>query len=72
MTGCELAVALERKLSLKVIVAENNIHGSIPIHQERGYPGRIVGTAFVNTDLELIGKVNDCAVTRISTRAEVN
>lgn len=72
MTGSELAVALERKLSLKVIVSENNIYGSIRIHQERGYPGRIVGTSFVNPDLELIGKAYGCAVTRISTRAEVN
>ncbi len=72
MTGSELAVALERKLPLKVIVSENNIYGSIRIHQERGYPGRIVGTSFVNPDLELIGKAYGCAVTRISTRAEVN
>lgn len=72
MTGSELAVALERKLSLKIIVSENNIYGSIRIHQERGYPGRIVGTSFVNPDLELIGKAYGCAVTRISGRAEVD
>jgi acetolactate synthase-1/2/3 large subunit len=71
MTGSELAVALERKLPLKVIVSENNIYGSIRIHQEQGYPGRIVGTTFVNPDLELIGKAYGCAVTRISKRAEV-
>jgi acetolactate synthase I/II/III large subunit len=72
MTGGELAVALERKLSLKVIVSENNTYGSIRIHQEQGYPGRVIGTSFVNPDLELIGKAYGCAVTRISRRDEVD
>jgi acetolactate synthase-1/2/3 large subunit len=69
MTGSELAVALERQIAIKIIVSENGIYGSIRIQQERGYPGRSVGTGFVNPDLELIGKAYGAAVTRISTRA---
>jgi acetolactate synthase-1/2/3 large subunit len=71
MTGGELAVALERNLPLKIIVSENGIYGSIRIHQERLYPGRVVGTSFANPDLEMIGKAYGCAVTRISERAQL-
>lgn len=71
MTGSELAVALERNLALKVIVSENNVYGSIRIHQERDYPGRTVGTGFKNPKLDLIGEAYSCNVTRISTRTEL-
>jgi acetolactate synthase I/II/III large subunit len=72
MTGSELAVALERKLPIKVILSENKMYGSIRIHQEHRYPGRSVGTSFVNPDLDLIGRAYGCAVTRISTHADLN
>lgn len=71
MTGSELAVALERRLPIKVILSENGMYGSIRIHQDRDYPGRAVGTSFVNPDLELIGKAYGCAVTRVSTHADL-
>jgi acetolactate synthase-1/2/3 large subunit len=72
MTGSELAVALGRRLPIKLILSENKIYGSIRIQQERGYPGRTVGTGFVNPDLELIGKAYGSGVTRISARAEMS
>ncbi|MBO0750971.1 MAG: acetolactate synthase [Bradyrhizobiaceae bacterium] len=72
MTGGELAVALQRQLPIKVIVSENAVYGSIRIQQERGYPGRSVGTGFINPDLELIGKAYGASVTRISTRAALS
>jgi acetolactate synthase-1/2/3 large subunit len=71
MTGNELAVALERRLPLKVVVSENGTYGSIRLHQERDYPGRVSGTSFTNPDLELIGRAYGLAVTRIRTLAEV-
>lgn len=67
MTGSELAVAMERQLALKVIVAENGIYGSIRIHQETNYPGRNVGTSFTNPDFDLIGRAYGFDVTRILT-----
>ena len=72
MTGSELAVALERKLPLKIIVSENGSYGSIRIHQERAYPGRSVGTSFVNPALDLIGNAYRCEVTRISRKAQLS
>ena len=71
MTGNELAVALERKLPLKVIVSENRCYASIMMQQERDYPGRSVGTTFANPDLALIGQAFGFATTRIRSRAEL-
>ncbi len=66
MTGGELAVALERKLPLKVILSENRTYGSIRIQQERDYPGRTIGTSLTNPDLEMIGRAFGFNVSRIS------
>ncbi len=71
MTGSELAVALERRLPLKVVVSENGTYGSIRLHQERDYPGRVSGTSLTNPDLELFGRAYGFTVTRIRTLAEV-
>ena len=71
MTGNELAVAMERKLPLKVIVSENRSYASIWIQQERDYPGRTVGTMFANPDLALIGQAFGFAVMRIATVEEL-
>ncbi len=71
MTGNELAVAMERKLPLKVILSENRSYASIWIQQERDYPGRTVGTMFANPDFALIGRAFGFEVTRIASRKEL-
>jgi acetolactate synthase-1/2/3 large subunit len=72
MTGNELAVAMERKLPLKVIVSENRSYASIWIQQERDYPGRTIATTFANPDLAMIGAAFGFAVTRILSRKELD
>lgn len=71
MTGSELAVAAERRLALKVIVAENHSYASIRIHQERDYPGRTVGTSLHNPRLDLIGEAYGFAVTRVRAGSDI-
>jgi acetolactate synthase-1/2/3 large subunit len=65
MNGNELAVARERGLSLKIVLSENGMYGSIRLRQEREYPGRVIGTSFANPDFELFGRAFGCNVTRI-------
>jgi len=65
MTGNELAVASERRLPIKIILSENRAYASIRIHQEREYPGRVIGTSLTNPDFELFGRAFGCTVTRI-------
>jgi acetolactate synthase-1/2/3 large subunit len=72
MTGNELAVAMARKLPLKVIVSENRSYASIWVQQQRDYPGRSVGTMFANPDLALIGRAFGFETTRIRSRPELD
>ncbi len=71
MTGNELAVAMERRLALKVIVAVNGSYGSIRVNQEREFPGRVIGTSLVNPDFTLIGRAFGFPVHEIRTRADL-
>ena len=50
MTGQEMATAMHHRLPLIVIVVNNGIYGSIRMHQERQFPGRIEGTSLTNPD----------------------
>jgi acetolactate synthase I/II/III large subunit len=44
MNGQELATAVTAGARLIVIVVNNGMYGTIRMHQERHYPGRVVGT----------------------------
>ncbi len=50
MTGQELATAVQYQLNVIFIVVNNNMYGTIRMHQEREYPGNVHGTALVNPD----------------------
>ncbi len=50
MNGQEIATAVHYGINIIVIVVNNGIYGSIRMHQERNYPGRIKGTTLGNTD----------------------
>jgi acetolactate synthase-1/2/3 large subunit len=50
MSGQELAVAMQYGLPILVLVVNNGMYGTIRMHQERLYPGRVVGTDLVNPD----------------------
>ncbi len=44
MTGNEIAVAVERRLPIRFILANNASYGSIRLNQEKDFPGHVVGT----------------------------
>jgi acetolactate synthase-1/2/3 large subunit len=50
MTGQELATAVQEELPIVVLVVNNGMYGTIRMHQERRYPGRVVGTDLRNPD----------------------
>jgi len=50
MIDQELATAVQYELSLVVILVNNGMYGTIRMHQEKRYPGRISGTDLVNPD----------------------
>lgn len=56
MTGQELATAVQYGLNVIIIVVNNNMYGTIRMHQEREFPGRVHGTSLVNPDFAAFAK----------------
>ena len=50
MNGQEFATAVQYHLAIVVIIIDNGMYGTIRMHQERRYPGRIEGTELRNPD----------------------
>jgi acetolactate synthase-1/2/3 large subunit len=50
MNGQEFATAVQYDLPLIVIIVDNASYGTIRMHQEQQYPGRVVGTNLRNPD----------------------
>ena len=50
MTAQELQTAVQFELDIVIIIANNRSLGTIRMHQEQRYPGRVVATTLVNPD----------------------
>jgi acetolactate synthase-1/2/3 large subunit len=50
MNGQEFATAVQYDLPIIVVVVDNGMYGTIRMHQEREYPGRVSGTGLKNPD----------------------
>jgi len=56
MSGQELATAVQEELAVVILVVNNGMYGTIRMHQERRYPGRVVGTDLVNPDFAALAR----------------
>jgi acetolactate synthase-1/2/3 large subunit len=56
MTGQELATAVQYDARVIFIVVNNGMYGTIRMHQEREYPGRVHGTALDNPDFAALAR----------------
>ena len=50
MTGLEFGTAVQEGAAVIVLVVDNGMYGTIRMHQEREYPGRVSGTRLQNPD----------------------
>jgi acetolactate synthase-1/2/3 large subunit len=50
MNGQEFATAVQYGLPIVVLVADNASYGTIRMHQEREFPGRVAATDLINPD----------------------
>jgi len=50
MNGQEFATAVQYDLPILVVVIDNGMYGTIRMHQERRYPGRVCATSLRNPD----------------------
>jgi acetolactate synthase-1/2/3 large subunit len=70
MTGQELATAVQYRAGVLIIVFNNNMFGTIRMHQEREYPGRVSGTALRNPDFAGLAKAYGAHGEVVSTTAQ--
>ena len=56
MCGQEIATARQYDLGIVFVVVNNGTYGTIRMHQEKFYPGRISGTDLINPDFAALGK----------------
>jgi acetolactate synthase-1/2/3 large subunit len=56
MTGQDFATAVQYKLPVIVVLSDNGLYGTIRMHQERDYPGRVVATELRNPDFVAYAK----------------
>jgi acetolactate synthase-1/2/3 large subunit len=56
MTGQELATAAQYDAKVLFIVVNNGMYGTIRMHQEREFPGRVSGTELKNPDFAALAR----------------
>jgi acetolactate synthase I/II/III large subunit len=56
MTGQELATAALEGTGPVILLFNNSMYGTIRMHQERRFPGRVVGTALKNPDFVALAR----------------
>jgi acetolactate synthase-1/2/3 large subunit len=70
MNGQELATAAQYGVDLLVIVIDNGAYGTIRMHQEREFPGRVVATDLANPDFAALARAFGGWAARIESTEE--
>jgi acetolactate synthase-1/2/3 large subunit len=70
MNGQELATAAQYGANLIVVVIDNGAYGTIRMHQEREYPGRVSATHLANPDFAMLGAAFGAWSARVETTEE--
>ena len=66
MTGQELATSLAAGIGPIILLFNNAMYGTIRMHQERRFPGRVVGTALKNPDFTALARAYGAFAARIA------
>jgi acetolactate synthase-1/2/3 large subunit len=70
MNGQELATAVQYHLPIIFVVVDNGMYGTIRMHQEREFPGRVYGTDLANPDFAALARAYGVAGETVSRSAE--
>lgn len=70
MNGQELATAAQEGAAFLVVVMDNGQYGTIRVHQEREYPGRVSGTRLANPDFAALARAYGGHAETVRTDAE--
>ncbi|WP_408010349.1 thiamine pyrophosphate-dependent enzyme [Pseudalkalibacillus sp. A8] len=67
MTMQELETAIRYNIPVIAVVANNNMYGTIRMHQEIQFPNRVIGTDLTNPDFAEMAKVMGCHGERVES-----
>ena len=70
MTGQELATAVQHDAQVIVLVVDNGMYGTIRMHQERTFPGRVHATSLVNPDFAALARAYGAYGERVDNDAQ--
>ena len=70
MTGQELATAVRHDVAVVVVVVNNGMLGTIRMHQELRYPGRVIGTDLTNPDFCALARAYGAHAERVERTAQ--
>jgi acetolactate synthase-1/2/3 large subunit len=56
MSAAELATAVQYGANVVTVVVDNGSYGTIRMHQEREYPGRVIATDLRNPDFAVLAR----------------
>lgn len=70
MTGQELATAVRYGAGIVILIVNNNMYGTIRMHQERNYPERISATDLTNPDFAALARSYGAFGERVATTAD--
>ena len=70
MNGQELATAVQYGAAVVFVVIDNGMYGTIRMHQERAYPGRVSGTDLVNPDFAALARAYGAQGETVLTTAD--
>ena len=70
MSAQELAAAVQERASIVVLLVDNGMYGTIRMHQERQFPGRVVGTDLVNPDFVALAQSYGAYAERVQRSAD--
>ncbi|KZL05456.1 Acetolactate synthase large subunit [Pseudovibrio axinellae] len=70
MTIQELGTAAQEEANIIVVVVDNGIYGTIRMHQEREYPGRVSATTLHNPNFAELAKAYGFHSSTVKTAAE--
>ncbi len=71
MTGNELATAVQYGASVKIFVSNNGSYGTIRLHQEKAFPGRVIATDLGNPDFAEMARAFGAHGLSVSRQDEV-
>ncbi|HEY1707720.1 MAG TPA: thiamine pyrophosphate-binding protein [Rhizomicrobium sp.] len=70
MNGQELATAVQYNADIVILVFDNGTYGTIRMHQEREFPGRVIGTDLRNPDFAALAESYGALGLRVNATEE--